>query len=741
MDGIRTAGLASALLACSMIAGMLVVMPADAAETVYIRADGSIDPVTAPISTADDIVYTLTADMTDPIVIERDGIVLDGAGHTLRGGGYGSGVSLVDVADVTVTGMDVSGFGYGIYVYDSMGTTITMNAVHDNYDDGVFVMASSGAEVSDNELTENGRSGLKMDLTSDSPVSGNLATGNSRGGFTIITSSAILISGNNASGNDYEGFLVEGSAITLTDNIALDNGCGFTVQYCSDLTASGNFVRSPSAVGFAVTYSSGLMFDGNHITGCKMGFEMELSSNATMRDNSIEDCEYGLGVNGDPFWTFMHDIDTSNTVDGGPVYYLVSEEDMVIGPEDAPEIGYLGLVNCTRVTVDGLDLRGNKQGAQVAHSSNCTLTNNTVTLNMCGVEVFGSRNITLSRNNVTMNWMDGIHVTSSPGCEFLSNDVTGMSTCVYVLGSEECVFRDNRISWGEKGISVESSPYFVIEGNRITENGHGMFIRSSPYGTVLENRIDNNGNGIRAYFLTELLVYHNDFMANGYHVSKEPIGDASITLDNGYPSGGNFYSDYEGIDLESGPAQDQPGSDGIGDWPHVIELGLFQDDYPLMAPYNPYVYPVANFTYEVIRFGPVAENETLVIFNASYSADPENPGKVLAFRWDWDGDGEWDTGWDSDGSADHAFTNNATYTVVLQVRNEDHMTGTCAKDLTISQAEDTDDDDQGDDEDPEDDDDTSPWGLSTGALLTVAAVSAAAVAAAAAFVLLRRRAS
>jgi len=54
--------------------------------------------------------------------------------------------------------------------------------------------------------------------------------------------------------------------------------------------------------------------------------------------------------------------------------------------------------------------------------------------------------------------------------------------------------------------------------------------------------------------------------------------------DNGYPSGGNYWSDYNGTDLFSGPYQNETGSDGIGDTPYGIDENN-QDRYPLMKPY------------------------------------------------------------------------------------------------------------------------------------------------------------
>jgi uncharacterized protein (DUF2141 family) len=55
--------------------------------------------------------------------------------------------------------------------------------------------------------------------------------------------------------------------------------------------------------------------------------------------------------------------------------------------------------------------------------------------------------------------------------------------------------------------------------------------------------------------------------------------------DDGYPSGGNYWSDYGGTDDKSGPNQDQPGSDGIGDTPYIIDENS-EDNYPLINPWS-----------------------------------------------------------------------------------------------------------------------------------------------------------
>jgi len=60
----------------------------------------------------------------------------------------------------------------------------------------------------------------------------------------------------------------------------------------------------------------------------------------------------------------------------------------------------------------------------------------------------------------------------------------------------------------------------------------------------------------------------------------ETQGSANV-WDDGYPSGGNYWSNYDGVDLFSGPYQNMTGSDGMGDTPHVLDVGHV-DHYPLM---------------------------------------------------------------------------------------------------------------------------------------------------------------
>jgi len=86
-------------------------------------------------------------------------------------------------------------------------------------------------------------------------------------------------------------------------------------------------------------------------------------------------------------------------------------------------------------------------------------------------------------------------------------------------------------------------------------------------------------------------VYHNNFVDNANQVYTQVYTYASQnSWDEGYPSGGNYWSDYNGTDLFSGPYQNVTGSDGIGDTPYTIDADN-KDRFPYMieikGPYIP----------------------------------------------------------------------------------------------------------------------------------------------------------
>jgi peptide/nickel transport system substrate-binding protein len=152
------------LLLTSMLTLAFKIQPAKAeGGTIYIRADGSIQPSTAPIFSVDNVTYTLTdniagnvPDYSSAIVIERDNIVLNGAGYTLQGtGASGSkGIELSGRANVTVQITQIKNFYHGIWLISSSYNTVSGNNITNNgY--GIYLGYSSNNRFYHNNLIDN----------------------------------------------------------------------------------------------------------------------------------------------------------------------------------------------------------------------------------------------------------------------------------------------------------------------------------------------------------------------------------------------------------------------------------------------------------------------------------------------------------------------------------------------------------------------------------------------------------
>jgi parallel beta-helix repeat protein len=130
---------------------------------IYINADGNIEPQIAPIKRNGNT-YTLTDDITKyQIVIRRDGIVLDGKGHTLLGRGI---CPILDTAitirttpsnftinrqNVTIKNFNIENFRIGISV-PSVSNCIIINNTIKHGEDGIR-LGTSYAE--NNKITNN----------------------------------------------------------------------------------------------------------------------------------------------------------------------------------------------------------------------------------------------------------------------------------------------------------------------------------------------------------------------------------------------------------------------------------------------------------------------------------------------------------------------------------------------------------------------------------------------------------
>jgi len=159
-------------------------------------------------------------------------------------------------------------------------------------------------------------------------------------------------------------------------------------------------------------------------------------------------------------------------------------------------------------------------------------------------------------------------------------------------------------------VQIRSSNLTKIMYSNFSESvDSGIYLHdTSCNNSFIGNTIEDNTNGI---YIAESTSQYNKFYHNNLINNTNQIvtfGGVNF-FDNGYPSSGNYWSDYNGTDLKHGPSQTETGSDGI------FDESYSGDNYPLVNPLTSFNILLGNQTFQV----QVSTNATITAcsFNIS----------------------------------------------------------------------------------------------------------------------------
>jgi parallel beta-helix repeat protein len=313
-------------------------------------------------------------------------------------------------------------------------------------------------------------------------------------------------------------------------------------------------------------------------------------------------------------------IFTSNEFAG---VYLIGAQHVI---QDNIFIDNVWGVEASDSSIINNEFYGNSGGIYVDAGYDNVITGNKIYNSNSAIAVSDASYDNYIAYNTIENSTNGIYVydINTMGDTF-RNDFIGNSIneCDYGirLGFEAGInqIEDNVISSNEYGIHIEMVyDSGNIVNNKISHNNYGIWALSWPH-NINYNTLKNNNYGMYFGEGTQThTIHHNNFIKNT-NQAYDHANNFNI-WDNGYPSGGNFWSDYPGPDVFSGPNQDQPGSDGIGDTPHVFDFA--QDDYPLMDPSGNNLYLQKGWNLVSVPYSQPDEDidEVLSSIDGSYKA-------------------------------------------------------------------------------------------------------------------------
>ena len=232
--------------------------------------------------------------------------------------------------------------------------------------------------------------GIQLELVSNGVLFNNTVNNNNGYGISVVGSNNNL-SGNTVNNNKY-GINIVGSNNNISGNTVNNNEYGIFIRR-NDNSISGNTANNNDKWGIYV-----------------------IGNNYNVSDNIMNDC--GLKISGGFEELCSHEIDTTNLVNGKPLYYYTNE--LNLGTNNFTNAGQVILVNCSDSLISNLNASYGG-GISLHYCKKNTLSNNTANNNdWVGIALSDSDNNTVSGNTANNNY-HGIQLFFNNAC-----------SCVYI---------------------------------------------------------------------------------------------------------------------------------------------------------------------------------------------------------------------------------------------------------------------------------------------------------------------
>jgi parallel beta-helix repeat protein len=404
---------------------------------------------------------------------------------------------------------------------DNQSTIIDANSVgpdlliiHDNVNVTGFTIRNTPAPPPKGSLPFSSYptqdSGIEISNVSHCFIYRNYLTDNARG-VCIENSSQICVT-QNEFGQNYK--CVE--LVSSTNNHIMHNVIN---GGCTDF-----------AHGIIITSSTNNYVVNNTITGASAAIALHSASENTFRDNKLTNNYMNFAVTGNNISSFINNVDTSNTLDGKPIYYWIGKSNEIV-PSDA---ACIVLVNCKGIIVQDFELVSSKNEIVLANTNNSIINCNKLAYTNRTKYTYGERkaleilvfssfdnefisnyanfNLNYSSHNRITHNMGLVHLTNSTFNNITENHLAPIcflgggdrSKGVYLINSSHNWVEKNNITGFNRGIKITESSYNnTILGNKITDHSMGIECSESPadggYNIIFGNNITDCDYGIALY--------------------------------------------------------------------------------------------------------------------------------------------------------------------------------------------------------------------------------------------------
>ena len=440
---------------------------------------------------------------------------------------------------------------------------------------------------------------LTVRSTSGNPVDTIVHAANSDDHVFEVTADYVNISGftvKGATGGGKAGICLKNMVkhCNISNNNASNNYHGICLDQSSSNTIKNNFANANTYWGILLHYScSNNTVVNNKASNSFCGMALWDSPNNVLKNNTMTDNQFNFDICGNSLYDYTQRIDTSNKINGKSIYYLMNEKNRII--DSKCDVGYIGVVNSSNITIRDLTLKNNAQGVLFAFTDNSKIKNVSALNNTIGLQLDYSPENRLIGNFIGNSRQYGISVFRySNGNILINNTITLSTRSGLFLASSDNILSTNKISLNdEHGIYLwYATDNNTLIDNNISSNEVGIEMYNSNNNTLNKNVLNWNIYGVISNESSNNIIYFNNFINNTYNVysynstniwnstSKITYTHKGTTYENCL---GNYWDDYK----EKHPEAEEVGESGIWDTPCSTDSDA--DNYPLIEPFEHYI--------------------------------------------------------------------------------------------------------------------------------------------------------
>jgi cysteine-rich repeat protein/parallel beta-helix repeat protein len=561
--------------------------------------DGSLDDC---VEISED--YILSQDLTcsgdDGITIAADDLTLDCNGFNINGTGVGAGISISNRENIVIRNCNITNFYYGIkslnsreiqiietnriedndfygiYLYQTNETLINESTIVDD-NNGVYMISSEGINITDNVIDLNRKFyGIYSYGSNNNLIYNNSMTDNYHGVY-LVNSDNANVSNNVLDDSDvYSVFLHSTSDSSVFESNELTNSQqAIRIKGNSGSnTFINNTMNHHSDYGLYSTDSSSNTFTNNTFTNCSgtstYGIYLTNSSYYTFTNNSLSTSAFGfLAVNASSMNLNLNNINANNApcmiINGSDSITLINntiQNDLEFNNVPSSSVNNNTLFNNVQVDYcNSLTFSQNNVTNifNITNSDSVMLSSNTLATNYF---------TTSTSSTIDSNTLNIFNITDFSSGTINNNEVDSANgISFYLQNVDSCTISNNDVQSTSGAFYLNESDSNTIYTNWVKDNTFGLNLTSTSTGnTIYDNYFENTVTNV-----------HDDIGNTWY--TTYACGTPNIV--GGPCIGGNFYSDYYGLD---NGANGREQGDGIGDQPSFYTINPISvtDIYPLV---------------------------------------------------------------------------------------------------------------------------------------------------------------